>query len=174
MRHDRGITLVEACAVLAVCAVLLAAAVPSMQRLIERQKLRGTADELRTDLQFMRAAAVARGEVVWLGVQRDSGGSCYVVYAGDRGNCGCMPNGESRCTGNTEVLKSAGFDARSPVQLQSTTALVGIEPVRGMATPTVTLQLASRSGESVHEVVNVMGRIRACSPGGTVPGFQAC
>jgi type IV fimbrial biogenesis protein FimT len=27
---------------------------------------------------------------------------------------------------------------------------------------------------AVHLVVNLMGRVRSCSPGNTVPGYRAC
>jgi type IV fimbrial biogenesis protein FimT len=173
MRDDKGLTLVELCTVVAVMAVLLTAAVPSVQRWLERQALRGAADELRTDLQFLRAAAVSRGQMLWLGVQNTPSGSCYVIYAGARGDCSCTP-AAAACAAGAEALKTVGFEAGGRLQLQSTTGLLGIEPVRGTATPTATFGVITRSGLSVRELVNVMGRVRACSPGGVVPGYKAC
>ena len=173
MRHQQGVTLIEACAVLAVCTVVLTIAVPSMRRLIERQGLKGAADELRTDLQYLRTAAVSRGQTLWLGVQSGEG-SCYVLYAGDRGDCRCEPSGTASCAAGAEPLKVVGFGMGSAVQLQGTASLLGIEPLRGTVTPTATLKLIGRSGDAVHQLVNVMGRVRTCSPSAAVAGYKAC
>jgi type IV fimbrial biogenesis protein FimT len=173
MRQDEGVTLIEACVVMAVCTVLLATAVPAMRRMIERQMLRGAADGLRTDLQFLRTAAVSRGRTLWLGTQGGNG-SCYVLYAGGRGDCSCRPAGAAACAAGAEVLKVVGFEPDAAVQLPAGNTLLAVEPERGMVTPTATLKLVGRGGEAVHTLVNVMGRVRACSPGAAVPGFKAC
>jgi type IV fimbrial biogenesis protein FimT len=173
MRHQKGVTLIEACAVLSVCTLVLAAAAPSMQRMIDRQALRGAADELRTNLQYLRTAAVTRGQTVWLGLQAANGG-CYVLYAGGREDCSCEPSGAAHCAAGAEALKVVGFGAGSAVQLQATASLLGIEPLRGTVTPTATFRLIGRGGEAVHQLVNVMGRVRTCSPGAAVPGYKAC
>jgi type IV fimbrial biogenesis protein FimT len=173
MRHVHGVTLIEACIVLCVCTVILTAAAPSMHRMIERQALRGAADELRGDLQYLRTTAVSRGQTLWLALRSGEGG-CYVVYAGERGDCACQPSGTAACAPGAEPLKTVAFDARQGLQLQATTTWLGIEPVRGTVTPTATFKLVGRGGEAVHELVNVMGRVRTCSPGGVVPGYKAC
>ncbi|MEW6706158.1 MAG: GspH/FimT family pseudopilin [Pseudomonadota bacterium] len=174
MRQVRGVTLVEACVVLAVSTVILTAAAPAMRRLIDQQVLRGAAHELRTDLQFLRAAAVGRGRTLWLAVHGSQGGSCYVLYAGERGDCSCQADGSAACGPQAESLKVAGFPMTGAVQLQASTGLFGIEPLRGTVTPAATLKLIGRGGEAVHQVVNVMGRVRTCSPRGALPGFKAC
>jgi len=174
MRQQRGITLVEACVTIAVLTGITMAAAPSMRRLVERQALRGAADELRSDLQFLRMAAVSQGRPVWMAVQGHREGSCYVLYAGPREGCRCAADGTAGCDEGAETLKVLGFPAAGSVQLQASAALLGIEPVRGTVTPAATLKLVGRAGEAVHQVVNVMGRVRSCSPSGSVPGFKAC
>jgi len=145
-----------------------------MQRLIERQALRGAAEELRSDLQFLRAAAVSRGQPLWLSTTQNAlGGSCYVIYAGVKGDCSCLPSGSTACAAGAQVLKTVGFDAGGNVQLQRASTF-GIEPVRGAATPTATLTLFNRAGDAVRQIVNVMGRVRTCSPDALVPGYSAC
>lgn len=173
MRHEQGVTLIEACTVLAICTLILAAAAPSMRRMIERQALRGAADELRADLQYLRTAAVSRGETLWLSVHA-ANGSCYVMYAGNREDCSCEPAGVARCAAGAEALKVVGFGTGTAVQLQATASLLGIEPLRGTVTPTATLKLIGRGGAAVHQLVNVMGRVRTCSPDAAVPGYKAC
>jgi len=29
-------------------------------------------------------------------------------------------------------------------------------------------------GKAIHHVVNIMGRVRSCSPQGDIPGYRAC
>jgi type IV fimbrial biogenesis protein FimT len=45
--------------------------------------------------------------------------------------------------------------------------------MHGTSTPTGTLRLVGGRGRAVHHVVNVMGRVRSCTPAG-VPGWRAC
>ena len=45
--------------------------------------------------------------------------------------------------------------------------------MHGTSTPTGTLRLVDSRGRAVHHVVNVMGRVRSCTPAG-VPGWRAC
>ena len=59
-RRQRGITLVEACAVISIGSVLAAAAAPNLQGLIDSRRLDGVATLLATDIQFVRSEAVAR------------------------------------------------------------------------------------------------------------------
>ncbi|OYU94981.1 MAG: hypothetical protein CFE45_19905, partial [Burkholderiales bacterium PBB5] len=44
---------------------------------------------------------------------------------------------------------------------------------KGTVTPTATLVVADRDGRSVRQVINIMGRLRACSPTGAA-GFSRC
>jgi type IV fimbrial biogenesis protein FimT len=36
------------------------------------------------------------------------------------------------------------------------------------------MKVQGRSGAAVHQIVNVMGRVRSCSPEPALPGFRAC
>ncbi len=48
------------------------------------------------------------------------------------------------------------------------------DPVRGTTTPTATVRVVAADGRAIHQIVNIMGRVRACSPGGAVSGYRAC
>jgi type IV fimbrial biogenesis protein FimT len=175
MQHAQGgVTLIEACVVVVICTVVAAIAVPSMRALMERQALRGSADELRADLHYLRSASISRGERLWLAVQAGAEGSCYLIHTGHQGDCQCDASGQSTCNDGAQALKAVGFKPTGRVQLQSTSAALGFEPARGTVTPTATLKLVNAAGDAVHQVLNVMGRVRACSPGGAVPGYNAC
>jgi type IV fimbrial biogenesis protein FimT len=48
------------------------------------------------------------------------------------------------------------------------------DSAKGTSTPTGTLRLMGKDQRAVHLVVNIMGRVRSCSPDSAVPGYKAC
>jgi type IV fimbrial biogenesis protein FimT len=57
------------------------------------------------------------------------------------------------------------------------TANVGsvlFDPLHGTSSPTATFTLIAASGRSIEHVVNLLGRVRSCSPQGSVPGYAVC
>jgi type IV fimbrial biogenesis protein FimT len=48
------------------------------------------------------------------------------------------------------------------------------DPLHGTSSPTATLRVLGMNGRAVHHVINLMGRVRSCSPSTTVPGYPAC
>jgi type IV fimbrial biogenesis protein FimT len=60
------------------------------------------------------------------------------------------------------------------VALSSSSASMLFDAERGTVTPTGTLRLRLADGRAVHHVVNIMGRVRTCSPAGRVAGHPAC
>ena len=59
---QHGVTLVEACVVVAITAVLASTAAPSLRGLIDTRRLERAATALATDIQFVRTEAVARNQ----------------------------------------------------------------------------------------------------------------
>ena len=43
-------------------------------------------------------------------------------------------------------------------------------PCKGTVTPTATLRVEARDGRAIHQVVNLLGRVRSCSPQGRIAG----
>jgi type IV fimbrial biogenesis protein FimT len=60
------------------------------------------------------------------------------------------------------------------VAVHANVASVLFDPLHGTSTPTGTLRLVGSGGREVQHVVNVMGRVRSCSPLGAVPGYRPC
>lgn len=164
--RDRGWTLVESMVVVAVLAVLLATAVPSMRAAMDGQRLQGAVATLRDDLQRLRNDALRDGERRHFSAMPGRGGSCYVLYRGTPGDCTCASDGTSRCQAGSSALKTAGFAADSPVQIASATSTTfSIEPLRGFVTPTATLVLSLPDGQALAAKVAITGRLRQCIPG---------
>jgi type IV fimbrial biogenesis protein FimT len=66
------------------------------------------------------------------------------------------------------------FDAGGVVRLKSNSRSVLFDPTRGTSTPTATVQLTARNGTAIHQVMNVMGRVRSCSPTPAIAGYRRC
>lgn len=170
-RRQRGLTLVEATVSVGLCAVLAGIAVPSFERTIERRHLEAVAAQVETDIALARSLAVAQNQTVRL---RFVGARCYVVHTGPAGDCECSADGVAACGADTTVLRSARLDDDGAVALHSSSASMTFDAVKGTVTPTATVRVVSRSGEQIRNVVNVMGRVRSCTPTPGLPGYAAC
>ena len=171
---QRGVTLIEACIVLVVVAILAATAAPGMQELIDTRRLDGTAAQIASDLQFVRTEAVARNLPVRISFHAMPGGSCYVVHTGNATQCDCTAPGPAQCTGNALQIKTVRIADADRLGVQPNVTSMLADPLHGTVTPTGTVRVVGADGRAVHHVVNIMGRVRSCSPLGAVPGYRAC
>lgn len=169
----RGFTLIEAGATLAVVAVAATTAVPGLQELLARQRLEGVAAELAVDLQTLRTEAVARNESLVLSLHADAGGSCYLMHSGAKSLCSCSSAAPPACSGAATLLKAVRLPAGSGPVVSASAGAIRFDPVHGTSTPAATVRVAGAAG-TVHHVVNVMGRVRSCSPEGRIAGYRAC
>ena len=76
-------------------------------------------------------------------------------------------------SGSATVWRQVTFPANGPVQLTSRSVSIAFDPERGTVTPTTTFKLKATAGKTVHQIVNIMGRVRSCSPD-NAPGVRAC
>lgn len=177
-RAQRGLSLIECVAAMAVAVFALGSAVPNFMQLRERKQLEGAAAQLATDIRHARSLAVAHRTPVRLSVQQSAGGSCYVIHTGRAGDCQCTAAGASSCRTNSQALRTVGFDGAGAVGVTTNSSSMLFDPDRGTVTPTGTLSLhlqrQRQAGPSIRQVVNIMGRARACSPAPALPGYPAC
>lgn len=173
--RSRGFTLVELAVVLAIVSTLLGMVLPTLEQIRNRTHLRAAAAAVETDLQFARSAAVALNRVVYVAFSQSSAGSCYVMHTGGAdADCSCDAAGNPQCSGAGEVVRSALLEGRSGIRLTSNSRQIGFEPLRGMVTPTATITAESRSGDRIAVVVNIMGRVRTCTPTASLEGQPRC
>jgi len=176
-RRQRGFTLVESSIVVAISAIVVTAAAPSFQGFIEKQRLAGVADQLASDIQFTRSEAVLRNAALRLSLQRTDWGSCYVVHTGAADDCRCHAAGPAECRDGAQQIKTVALPAAERIDVQGNVASILFDPMHGTSTPAGTLRVVADSGRAVHHVVNVMGRVRSCSPRGeaaAVSGYRVC
>lgn len=172
-RHGQhGLTLVEAAVVLAIVVITATSAAPGFQRLIDRYRLDAAATQLASDLQLARNESIARNRVVRLSWHVAS--ACYLLHTGPAEACRCDADGQSHCTPGSTPIRGVAWDGGARVSLQSNTASIAFDPLHGTATPTATWRIALGDGRAIHHVINVMGRVRSCSPQATVAGYRPC
>ena len=176
-RAARGVKLIEAAIVVAVTVIVASAAMPAFGAFIETRRLDGVATQLATDLRQARAEAMQRGSGLRVTLQRAAWGSCYVIHTGSATQCRCDEHGPAACDGPARALKTVQLPARDRIALESNVASMRFDPLHGTATPAGTLKVVAASGRAVHHVVNVLGRVRSCTPQlgvPAVPGWRGC
>jgi type IV fimbrial biogenesis protein FimT len=166
--RQRGISALESSVVLGIASLLLGVASPPLVAFKERQQLRSIAEQLETDLMHVRSQAVALNRTLRLHV---AGPRCYVVHDGPPTTCTCAEDGSASCGPGVQVLQTQHWPSSSPVALQANAPSLGFDAIKGTVTPTATFKLSLPSGERIHNVVNIMGRVRSCTP---APNQTSC
>lgn len=169
-----GFTLVELCCTVALIAVVAGLALPAIGHLIALRRLDGAAATLAADLQFAKVLATSLGEPVRWSLNHGPGGSCYLVHRGPAGSCRCTIGRPPACTDGGVPARSVMLPVADRVTLEGNVGSIVFEPQLGSAAPTGTLRLLGADGRAVHCIVNLMGRVRLCAPGGPVRAYRPC
>jgi type IV fimbrial biogenesis protein FimT len=164
--------MIELMVVVVIAAILLVVAAPSLMSTLAKRRLEGAASELATDIQYARTEAVQRNAAAGVVF----GTNCYTVYVlGTSDATACAALG----TGAT-ALKTVQVSSEITLNFVPVTvgnAFVAFDPVRGMAIDagagTVDLSgyvdVTSSAGTwQVRDLVTKVGRIKSCSPNGTI------
>jgi type IV fimbrial biogenesis protein FimT len=163
-RSQAGITLVETTVVTTLLAVLTGLAAPGFDSSLQRRRLEGAATQLEKDIHYARMLAVARNAPLRISFESGACGSCYVIHTGAANQCSCAAVAE-------RVVR---FEPGGSVSLKSNSRSVLFDPVKGTSSPTATVQLQARNGSAIHQVMNIMGRVRSCSPAPSLSGYRRC
>jgi type IV fimbrial biogenesis protein FimT len=94
---------------------------------------------------------------------------------GKSGTCSMAANGTAHCGVNSYVARSVRLPQGGAVQLHSNVSSIVFQGDKGTSTPTGTVRLHADRNRAVHVVVNVMGRVRSCTPNtSAVSGYAKC
>jgi type IV fimbrial biogenesis protein FimT len=173
-RCERGLTLIEMLAALAVLAIVAGLSTGSWQTMVGKLRLQSVAQEVAADIQLARNTAVALHRAVRLEVHPHATGSCILAYTGAAGSCHCDEQGQAQCPSPEQVVQRHWLPASEGVRVTANVASMRFDPVIGTVSPTGRLTTSLADGRSLAQVVNVMGRSRTCSPEATVSGVPAC
>ena len=172
---QRGLSLVELLCSLAIMALLVGGALPMFNELRWSQALQSAASLLETDLHHARSLAVISGRPVRLSTQSPTAGaSCYIVHTGAAHACRCDGHGQAQCEAGAEMLRLVEQPVTAGIRLAPTERSIVFDGGKGTVTPTATLRLTDPDGRTIHQVVNIMGRVRTCAAAGTLGGLRPC
>ncbi len=173
-KRQAGITLLELAIVVVVTAIVAAGAAPGLAGFVETRRLDGAATRLATDLQWARSEALARNASLRVSFRAHAAATCWIVHTGAAAQCDCPGPGPAVCSGDATEIKTVQLPATERIALLANVGSIAFDPLHGTSTPTGTLRLVAPNGRAIHHVVNVMGRVRSCSPSGTVAGYRPC
>lgn len=97
-----------------------------------------------------------------------------VIHTGSTADCSCDGGGVAQCTNNAALIKSNYFPASRGVSVAANVASMRFDQTNGTVSPAGTVRLTASTGQEVRHVVNIMGRVRTCSPGGLAKGYKVC
>jgi type IV fimbrial biogenesis protein FimT len=173
-RAQRGVTLIEVGIALAVIAVIAGTVAPSFAQAANRRRVEGLAEQARTDLHYAATAAIARGEPLRISFVAITSGSGYVIHNGTPTQCGLASDGSAQCSGTVEVLKTLFAPASDAITLQANVSSMLFDPLHRTVSPSGTLKIVGSGNRAIHHVVNILGRVRSCSPQPALAGYKTC
>lgn len=168
-----GLTLIECALTVAIVAVVVGLSLPSLTALSQRKAVEGLAAQLETDFQLARAAAVAHNEGMRVSFQTDGEASCYIVHSGPAHACHCSPAGDAVCDPGAMALRASHLDGHRSIGLASNASSMLFDNAIGTVSPTGTIRISAPQAH-LRVVVNIMGRVRVCTPDRSVPGYADC
>jgi prepilin-type N-terminal cleavage/methylation domain-containing protein len=182
MRHLQAMTLVELLISLAIVAVLIAVAVPSMYEFIMRKKVEGAADELMIDLRYARSLVAKNNQNTVIKFGKTQTDYCYVVYHRQSlldCDCTSSPVCSSLGASSATELKTVRLPISSRVTLAPTgdsRASLQFNTPSGMPTAGTTLDITIKapSGGEVRVTTAQTGRPQLCSVSGHNSAYPAC
>ena len=192
---SKGFTLVELLIVLAVAALLITLAAPSLRDMILVQRLKAVNAQLVTDLQFARSEAVARSHSGWLEFRSNDAMTCYTIYStpptpNDGARCDCRL-GEAACVAphrairvvqlprsdKVTVAKRSGMNLEDRVGFDHVAgALITIPPSDANLNPPTTyvIEVGVDASRKLRTTVDMSGRPTVCAPANATLGAPSC
>lgn len=176
-----GFTLVELLVAVAVMGILLVLALPSFNVIIAKSRVRGAAEQLRSDINLARTESIKRNTTVFVSFEGSGSTWCYGLSLND--DCDCTKTSGSevcfldRDASNNPVLRVVkSIDYRGvTMSNEPFDGELSFGPIR----PTVVAGSASFSASTGHTVqvqASGVGRVTLCSPGGAqnVSAYPTC
>ena len=156
--------------VLGLLLVLGSLALPWLRDAVELRRLKAASSQWSALIQAARHGAFTLNRPMRLEFQAGAP-ACLVLHTGARGACsGCAA---APCRDGAERLAMTPA-LHSGITASASSNSLFWNPSDRTVTPTGTVRLELQDGRALHHVVNLVGRLRLCSPGGLVIGVSPC
>lgn len=190
-RRVCGVTLVELLVTLAIGAVLLAVALPSMRDFIARKRLEGVAQELFTDLRLLKSQQIQSrsGNGTAIGFGSTSDKTCYAVFTKGTNveNCQCALADDVACgpagiPGLPVLIRQTNIPIDTGVRVTAVTTdpddpaylqMLGYNAMPRRNSTLVATVTATNVGE-IRVTTNATGAPAICAVSGVFSAIKAC
>lgn len=186
--HRSGLTLVEMLVAVAVLGVLLAVAIPSLVDMMERRRIAAVAGELAGIFNYAKSEAnvfVSQDQLtLHLEPMTDMQASCArLVTASLFDNCSCGTASADVCSQTSKMLRELIVPKDTGISFEAAGDWGAMDSnvvyfsrnahFNDVSNVRVTVK-GQRTGAQLQIQYNSIGRVRTCSPGGTMSGYPAC
>ncbi len=184
-RSAGGVTLIELMVGLAIAAILLAIALPSMNEFIARQRVAGVATGLVADLRYARSTQMQTSRPVRLMFSADDSKTCYIAHSlVVGGGCDCALPDPPYCLAQPGLAPPTEYKSMHLPRADGIT----ITPAAGTptelifdATSTLTrnadrlkIEITGTTGGHLRVETNATGQPKICSVSGHASAFPVC
>lgn len=165
-----GVTKAEVLVVLLVVGILAALTLPSLAELLQRNRLKSATETLYASLQYAKSEAIKRNQRMILTFKISSDGRTWCYGVRENSACDCEQVGSCQIGGAETVVSSMDFPGVSmDPRISSPGDRFVFDSIRGTMYGTFGhVRLYSLTGKQTRVVVARIGRIRSCSPAGSM------
>ena len=171
-RNNPGFTLLELMVVIAIAGILASLAVPSYQKMLERNRLKEAAEALKSDMQLARTESIKRSKNVI--VTRNAGNNGAWCYGFNDTTTACDCSQASTTATDYCALKRISGSSYAPTNLISSSANTTFTFRRGTAN--ASNACFSTTNYKLKVQVNNLGEVTLCvnNDATAMPGYQTC
>ena len=181
--RSTGISLVEVVVVVSIIGILAALAFPSFTEMFGRSRLRSSAEQIRADLNLARSEALKRNKTIVIAFKVNADSTwCYGLKALVACDCTVTDTSASNfCqldsdAGGAGIATTVSSDSYRGITFSGTPfgGNLFFSSVRPTLTASSATLASNNTGASIRVVASGLGRVRFCSPDGSLSGYPSC